>query len=320
MSDPTPHGGATAGPGAEACHHPRVVEVSVVVPSTGRAGLDRLVRSLAGAPGSEVLVVDNTPGGTIGSVPPARVVREVRTGAATARNRGLEEAAGRVVVFVDDDVEADATTVAALARPVLDGHAGAAVGRVRLDPSVPLPRWLTPPLLGYLSNHDRGDRGHVVEPDDHGLSAAMAVDRALLQRVGGFWEALGPRPGRHLTNDDVQVCRALHRAGAVIRYVPEAAVVHQVPPVRLRRRAILARAFHQGRSDWLLEAGWEGRAAAAVLVDGAIRLGRALWGNARRLGRGPGTAERVAAELSRAGGLLAGAVLDRRPGRAGSAR
>lgn len=292
-----------------------MVEVSVVVPSIGRTGLAALVqRACSSGPGTEVVVVDNSPDGdAVGPLPGARVVHEAAPGAARARNRGIAETTGGVVVFLDDDVRITDHTVSALAGPVLAGTARATVGRVRLDPAVTLPRWLTPPLLGYLSNHDRGPAERVLDHDDHGLTAAMAVERRLLEEVGGFWEELGPRPGAHLTNDDVQLCRAVHRAGARVRYVPAATVTHEVDPQRLRRRYVLRRAYQQGRSDWLLEAGWERRPAGRVLASGVADLGRAVLGNARRLRDGPGTGIRVGAALVRFAGLASGAVRDRSP-------
>lgn len=297
---------STRGP----CHDPPVAEVSVVVPSVGRrSGLAAIARQVATDARVELIVVDNTrAGGAIAAVPGARVVHEPRAGAANARNRGVAEASAPVVVFVDDDVAITGDTVAVLAGPVLAGEVAATVGRVRLDPGVGLPRWLTPPLLGYLSNHDRGEQAHDVGPGDHGLSAAMAVDRATFEGVGGFWAALGPRPDLPRTNDDVQLCRAILRSGARIRYLPEATVVHEVPPDRLTRRFVLRRAFEQGRSDWLLERRWEGRSAPVVLGDAARTLAADLWGNARRLGRGPGTVERSAAAVARAAGTVVAAV------------
>lgn len=284
-------------------------DVTVVVPSMGRrAGVLRLVEAIEpdGAR-VEMVVVDNSADGiAAGGIdrPGVHLVREPQPGAAAARNRGIGTARGHVVVFVDDDVRADAATVEALAAPVLAGEAGATVGRVVLDPSVALPRWMTPPLLAYLSRYDRGDVVRDLEPDDHGLTAAMAVRRDLLEAVGGFWTGLGPRPGVHVTNDDIQLCRALTRAGVTIRYLPDAAVVHDVPADRLTVGSVLRRAHAQGRSDWLLEREWERRHPEVVLAGAARTLVGDLIGNVRRIGSGPGMTMRVAAGLARFAGTV----------------
>jgi glycosyltransferase involved in cell wall biosynthesis len=88
-------------------------EVSVVIPTRGRWGL--LSRTLAGALGQEgveheVVVVDDGSADETGKRLAAvadsrlRVVRNERPGGvAAARNRGLAEAAGEWVAFLDDD-------------------------------------------------------------------------------------------------------------------------------------------------------------------------------------------------------------------------
>jgi glycosyltransferase involved in cell wall biosynthesis len=88
-------------------------EVSVVIPTRGRWGL--LSRTLAGALGQEgveheVVVVDDGSADETGERlaalgdPRLRVVRNERPGGvAAARNRGLAEAAGEWVAFLDDD-------------------------------------------------------------------------------------------------------------------------------------------------------------------------------------------------------------------------
>src|ERR1700737_1968578 len=85
--------------------------VSVVIPTCNRDGLLRqaLGSVLAnGAPGLEleVLVIDNGNGDETADLAGefgARYVRRSSGGAAAARNRGLEEATGEYVAFLDDD-------------------------------------------------------------------------------------------------------------------------------------------------------------------------------------------------------------------------
>jgi hypothetical protein len=60
--------------------------------------------------------------------------------------------------------------------------------------------------------------------------------------------------GVNFGGDDVRVARALRAAGARLRYVPDAVVVHELPRERLRARYLLRRAWWVGRSDWVLDA------------------------------------------------------------------
>jgi GT2 family glycosyltransferase len=142
--------------------------------------------------------------------------------------------------------------LANLVAPVVDGRADAAGGRVALDPSVPLPRWLGDDLLGYLSHYDRGPDQRELAGDDYVLTANAAFRTDLLRALGGFDEVLGPRAGSPMVNDDVDLCHRCMGAGGRIVYVPDALVTHDVPAERLTFRYLLRRAYAQGRADWLL--------------------------------------------------------------------
>ena len=98
--------------------------VSVVIPTRNRCNqLARCLHSLAHQERSpdELLVVDNASSddtaGTVARLQtdfPVRLVRESVVGVATARNRGLREARGEIVAFIDDDAVAEPGWLAAV--------------------------------------------------------------------------------------------------------------------------------------------------------------------------------------------------------------
>src|SRR5437899_9095852 len=107
----------------------------------------------ARADGGEVLVVDNasrdrTPALLAELVlqhgEALRVVREPRLGLSAARNRGLAEARGEVVAYLDDDAIPRAGWLAALCRPYVDPRVACVGGRIRVRFAAPPPSWLTP--------------------------------------------------------------------------------------------------------------------------------------------------------------------------------
>jgi glucosyl-dolichyl phosphate glucuronosyltransferase len=241
--------------------------ITVVLPTFRRPdGLARALGAMAEqrevqAPWDVVVVDNDDPPGagpTFSSLAPrlpvpVRLLHEPRRGASSARNAGIAAAEGDIVAFLDDDVVPAPTWLSNLFAPLLAGRAEAAGGVVRLDPAVPLPRWLGADWRGYLSEYDRGGTEHDIGDHDYVLSANAAFRTDLLRRIGGFDPVLGPRPGVPMVNDDIDLCRRAMRAGGPIRYVPDAVVVHELPSHRLKRRYLLRRAYAQGRSDWLLE-------------------------------------------------------------------
>lgn len=102
--------------------------ISVVVCTRNRPeGALRTLRGLMAAdyPNFEVVLVDNAPSDdsthlavteAFGNDPRVHYVRENRPGLSIARNRGLAEAASRLVAFTDDDVHVDPLWLRGIAR------------------------------------------------------------------------------------------------------------------------------------------------------------------------------------------------------------
>ncbi|MBV8985595.1 MAG: glycosyltransferase [Acidimicrobiia bacterium] len=242
--------------------------VTVVLPTFRRPdALARALSSIAAQddPGIEweLLVIDNDDGPGAGSVVhalsttiPASVtlLREPKRGAAYARNTGIEAAKGDVVAFVDDDVSVASGWLRALTRPILDGRSEGAGGPVVLDPAVALPHWVSRDWRGCLSEYSRGDAEKELPAGDFVLTASAAFRTDLLRQTGGFDPVLGPAQRVPIFfNEDVDLCRRFWGVGGRIRYIPEAAVTHEVPPSRLRPGYFVKRTYAQGRSDWLLD-------------------------------------------------------------------
>src|SRR5438874_10295281 len=242
--------------------------VTVVLPTFRRPdALARAMSSLASQrdPGVEweLVVVDNdaAPGAeaTVHALAPAipadvMLLREPRRGAAYARNTGIDAAKGDVVAFIDDDVIAAPTWLAALSTPILREQSEGAGGPVKLDPAVVLPRWVSRDWRGCLSEYQRRDEEHELPAGDFVLTASAAFRTDLVRETGGFDSVLGPAQRVPIFfNEDVDLCRRFWARGGRIRYVPEGAVTHEVPPERLRPGYFFKRTYAQGRSDWLLE-------------------------------------------------------------------
>ncbi|MBV8980199.1 MAG: glycosyltransferase [Acidimicrobiia bacterium] len=270
--------------------------VTVVLPTFRRPdALARALSSLASQddPGVEweLLVVDNDASEDAGPVVqalaptiPASVtlLREAKRGAAYARNTGIEAAKGDVVAFVDDDVTVSSTWLGALTKPILEGRSEGAGGPVVLDPAVTLPHWVSRDWRGCLSEYSRGDVEKELPEGDFVLTASAAFRSDLLRETGGFDPVLGPAQRVPIFfNEDVDLCRRFWAIGGRVRYVPEAAVTHEVPPERVRPRYFVKRTYAQGRSDWLLDREVNARRPLGGAKGILIHLERLLGDRAR---------------------------------------
>ena len=204
-------------------------DVSVVVPSVGRASLQALLDSLAasepGAPRpAEVVVVDDrrdprpplAPAGSLGGSMdgvPVRVLPGGGRGPAAARNTGWRATTTPWVSFLDDDVVVPPDWPAALAADLTACGArdGATTGRI----DVPLPTDRRP------TDWERNTAGLTTAV---WATADMAYRRAALEAVGGFDERF-PRAYR----EDADLAVRVTRAGWGIR-AGQRAITHPVRP------------------------------------------------------------------------------------------
>jgi GT2 family glycosyltransferase len=237
---------------------------------------------------------------------PLRLVREEEPGASNARNRGIAEATGSVIAFLDDDVVPEAAWLQRLVAPLLEGACQGVGGRVELDPSTPLPGWFNGDwMAGYLAELDLGPVERDLTSDEWVLTANASFLTEALRSIGGLDPTLGPVGALPLVNDDVDLCRRFMVRVGPIRYVPGAVVVHELPQARLRRRYIFRRMYAQGRSDWQLDR----RVLADSFLDGVVDLAWPRIAYVARLMRdGPivnrAVVLRAVCELGRAAGML----------------
>jgi cellulose synthase/poly-beta-1,6-N-acetylglucosamine synthase-like glycosyltransferase len=161
-------------------------------------------------------------------------VRQQQRGLSAARNEGVSHATCSIVAVTDDDCVPGPQWVAALLHAFSRPHPlDAVTGRV-------LP--LGPERTGYFPVSSRGgarpaEFSGKVLPWQVGTGGNSAVRREWFRRIGLYDERLGVgSPGR--AAEDTDLLYRLLRAGARIRYEPDALIYHERQPEaqRFRRR------------------------------------------------------------------------------------
>ena len=226
----------------------RLEPFTVIVCSRDRpAQLAMCLAALAAIryPRFEVVVVDNAPStalpaavfeDTVGGDIRFRLVVEPRPGLSRARNRGMAEAINPRVAFTDDDVLVDPSWLEGLARGFArDPTSGCVTGLVpsaQLDSASQLHFdarvwWSsgTTPHVYDLSRPSDESRLFPFDAGTIGTGANFAIDRDLIQGLGGFDEALGAgSPARG--GEDLDAFVRVLRAGRSIVYEPSAIAWH----------------------------------------------------------------------------------------------
>jgi GT2 family glycosyltransferase len=229
-----------------------VIAVSVVIATYNRSlPLKKLLAKLAAqdvATGTyEVVVVDDgsdvDPKSMVESFSrkvPITFVRQANAGVAVARQRGVERAHGKYVVFLDDDMLVFADFV----RKHLEAH-GDAVDRVVMGELLPDAHLPDMPLFErfHAEQLARVAQRHAKTGAFRGVdvyTGNLSMPRALFLRAGGFDPAF--------FIEDVELGVRLERAGARFVFSREAVAVHASDHTSLS--AWLARSEKEGR-DWV---------------------------------------------------------------------
>jgi glycosyltransferase involved in cell wall biosynthesis len=202
-----------------------VLTFTIVVPAynaadtIGRAVESALAQTITPL---EVLVVDDGSRDETAAVverygAPVRVIRQENGGTASARNRGIEEAVGDVVCFLDSDDRYEPgrlETIAAKlgADPALDG--------VMTDAALVTPEGITRASSWWpaAASRDRLDLRAKI------IFCALALRRSVLRELGSF------DPRFHLL-EDVEMWHRLICRGYAIGYVDEPSYLYLINPV-----------------------------------------------------------------------------------------
>jgi glycosyltransferase involved in cell wall biosynthesis len=235
----------------------------------------------------EVIVVDNastdnTPAVVEARLPHERLeyVYEPNLGLSHARNAGAKLATGEILAYLDDDAEASAGWLSALASIYeQDPEVAIAGGKVTLiwPPNCSAPTWLSNNMAGNLGAYDLGDDVvYITQPGQtpRGLNYSIRAD--FLRQIGGFDPNLG-RVGKNLlSNEELYMTETALDQGFKVVYLPNALVAHNVTPSRLAPSWFMSRSWWQGISEYYREQ-LTGKSVGGQLQLGGERLIRGLY-------------------------------------------
>ena len=216
----------------------------------------------------ELLLVDNSPEASakvIMATAPGfvRYVHEPRTGVAQARNRGISEATGSHIIFLDDDQKPDPGWLEAFAAAAASGDR-ASFGSIEPEfPEAP-PAHLLAPLTRVFSRQVPGASGSDVSRH----RAYLGSSNSMFHRNVLALESPPFDPAFDGGGEDVWLLRKLvDQHGIALIWRPEARVREVVPGQRATMDFLRRRRFSNGQLRCLVESGAGGlRGAASVTV------------------------------------------------------
>lgn len=222
--------------------------ISIIIPTRNRArvlqrSLECLARQTCDASGFEVIVVDDCSADQTADLLArwaSRIPAPIRffcqpspRGANAARNRGVSEARGEVVVFLDDDVLVPEGWLQALISGFHASGLPVATGPVRLSTESKLPGRHRQETATFLTE--------VLGPVVHnGTAVPVSANMVGLRR---YFERTPFDEAVQAPNEETDW---LLRSGARVAFLPAAWVWHQKSAAELRRLRLLRLAWRRG--------------------------------------------------------------------------
>jgi len=166
-----------------------------------------------------------------------RYVTEPEQGLSAARNKGIQEAKGDVIVYVDDDALVDAHYL----RNYVEWFAAHPETMACGGPIEPLyetqePSWMTPytkALLTAWMNY--GDKVREYPKGRYPGGGNAAYRKEVFDKVGLFNTALGRKGGNLMGSEEKDIFDKMHALNMQVLYLPSPVLHHCIPQTKLEK-------------------------------------------------------------------------------------
>lgn len=177
---------------------------------------------------------------------------EITAGLSHARNRGIREAHGEWLVFLDDDSMVEPDYIAQLDKWLREyPHIGAFGGAIEPFFEEEEPKWLSPWAMGFVSAIDLGNEIKSFDKDKYPIGANMGISRKVIDQVGGFNTALGRTKDLLLGGEEKDIFMRIRNAGYPVLYFPNIKLKHCIPMRRTTNEFIQKLGYGVGVSERL---------------------------------------------------------------------
>ena len=180
-----------------------------------------------------------------------RYVVETEQGLSAARNKGIKEAKGDIIIYVDDDALVDADYIRIYAEHFASHPETMAAG----GPIEPLyeteePKWMSPytkALLTAWMNY--GDKVREYPNGRYPGGGNAAYRKVVFDQVGMFNTELGRKGSLLLASEEKDIFDKMHALGMQVLYLPTPVLHHIIPQAKLEEDYFNRLTLQIGRSE-----------------------------------------------------------------------
>ncbi|MBO4499072.1 MAG: glycosyltransferase [Bacteroidaceae bacterium] len=163
-------------------------------------------------------------------------VKEKAQGLSHARNRGIIESSGDILIYVDDDATVNKEYLSVYdaffaANPGIDAAGGPYIPHYEEGDE---PKWMTYHLRRLLTGYLYfGDKEKPFPGDNYPGGGNAAYRRHVFEKVGPYNVELGRNGGNLAGGEEKDIFDKMKTAGMSFRYLPDAILYHSIPKYKL---------------------------------------------------------------------------------------
>ena len=180
-----------------------------------------------------------------------RYVVETEQGLSAARNKGIKEAKGEIIIYVDDDALVDADYIRNYAEH-FDSHPETMAAGGPIEPlyETEEPKWMSPytkALLTAWMNY--GDKVREYPNGRYPGGGNAAYRKVVFDKVGIFNTELGRKGNLLLASEEKDIFDKMHALGMQVLYLPTPVLHHIIPQAKLEEDYFNRLTLQIGRSE-----------------------------------------------------------------------
>ena len=212
-----------------------------------------------------------------------RYIFEAEQGLSAARNKGINEAIGTYLIFIDDDIRVTENWLQSIVSTFKQFDCDAVGGRIHIESPAKLPKWISPDMYGFLGHQDFGTNPHQMDGiKEFPFGGNMAIHRRVIDLIGNFDVKMG-RKGTGLIKEELfkgEETDFFHRLaaeGGTFYYHPDALVYHKILAHQLQKSFFLTLHNNAGALKAKLDTNSYKRHLSGIPLFVIPQFFRAIW-------------------------------------------
>ncbi|MCH2236115.1 MAG: glycosyltransferase, partial [Crocinitomicaceae bacterium] len=176
---------------------------------------------------------------------------ETNQGLSWGRNRGINEANGKYITFIDDDAFLAEDYLEKIYNYFEEDASIAAIGsKIHLHYETIIPAWENKYLNSLLGYFDEGDDIHPFGKKSYPRGSNMSFKIDVFEKIGQFNVDLGRKGGNMAGSEEKDIFQRIYAQPELkVVYVPDAMVYHCVPEERTTKEFIIKQALGTGKGE-----------------------------------------------------------------------